>query len=383
MLRHLPLVLHNCWRNRRRTILTVLSVGVSLCLLGVLMAIYHAFYLSKPNEYSARRLVTRSKVSLGVPLPLFYGQKIKRLPGVQEVGPDQWFGGVYIDEKHFFARFAVQPDKILAVRPEMTMPEDQKKAFLSERTACIAGRSLAEKYNWHPGERIAIKGDIFPVNLELTLRGIYEAPISDDILYFNWEYLQQSLPQARRGMVGTFWSRVNSTEDVPRVEKAIDEMFRDSPAQTKTETESAFGLSFVAFLGNVKLFLLSICGAVTFTILLVSGNTIAMSARERVREVGVLKTLGYTRGTILGIILGEAVTVCLIGGILGLLLAQGLVIVVRHGPTFAEEIRYLTIVPPVAAACLALAATIGLVSAFVPAYGASRVSIVEALRSTE
>jgi putative ABC transport system permease protein len=383
MLRHLPLVLHNCWRNRRRTILTVLSVGVSLCLLGVLMAIYHAFYLSNPNEYSARRLVTRSKVSLGVPLPLFYGQKIKQIPGVQEVGPEQWFGGVYIDDKHFFARFAVQPDKILAVRPEMTIPEDQKKAFLSERTACIAGRALAEKYNWHLGERIPIKGDIFPVNLELTLRGIYDAPISDDVLYFNWEYLQQGLPQNRRGMVGTFWSRVNSTEDVPRVEKAVDEMFRDSPAQTKTETESAFGLSFVAFLGNVKLFLLSICGAVTFTILLVSGNTIAMSARERVREVGVLKTLGYTRGTILGIILGEAVTVCLIGGILGLLLAQGLVIVVRHGPTFAEEIRYLTIVPPVAAACLALAATIGLVSAFVPAYGASRVSIVEALRSTE
>ena len=283
----------------------------------------------------------------------------------------------------FFARFAVQPDKILAIRPELTMGEDQKKAFMSERTACIAGRALADKYNWHVGERIPLKGDIFPVNLDLTLRGIYDAPIADDILYFNWEYLQQSLPQNRRGMVGTFWTRVNSTEDVPRVEKAVDDMFRDSPAQTKTETESAFGLSFVAFLGNVKLFLLSICGAVTFTILLVSGNTIAMSARERVREVGVLKTLGYTRGTILGIILGEAVTVCLLGGILGLLLASGLVIVVRHGPTFSEELRYLTIVPPVAALCLALAATIGLVSAFVPAYGASRISIVEALRSTE
>src|SRR5262249_22170028 len=148
-------------------------------------------------------------------------------------------------------------------------------------------------------------------------------------------------------------------------------------------SESAFSLSFVAFLGNVKLFLLSICGAVTFTILLVSGNTIAMSVRERVREVGVLKTLGYTRGAILGIILGEAVTVCLISGVIGLLLASGLVVLVRHGPTFSEEIRYLTIVPPVAALCLALAATIGLVSAFVPAYGASRISIVDALRSDE
>jgi putative ABC transport system permease protein len=160
-------------------------------------------------------------------------------------------------------------------------------------------------------------------------------------------------------------------------------MFRNSPYQTKTETESAFALSFVAFLGNVKFFLLSICAALTFTILLVSGNTVAMSVRERVREVGVLKTLGFTRGTILGIILGEAVMVCLVGGILGVGLASLLVLLARKGAIFLQQLQHLTIVLPVAAMCIGIAAMVGLVSAFVPAYNASRISIVEALRSED
>ncbi len=170
---------------------------------------------------------------------------------------------------------------------------------------------------------------------------------------------------------------------MPRIADAVDNLFRDSTAQTKTESESAFGLSFLAFLGNVKFFLLSICAAVTFTILLVSGNTIAMSVRERVREVGVLKTLGYTRGAILGMILGEAVAVCLIGGILGLGLASILAAVIRHGPSFAAPLQYLSIVPSVAALCLVIAALIGLISAFFPALNASRISIVEALKSDD
>lgn len=221
------------------------------------------------------------------------------------------------------------------------------------------------------------------MNLELTLRGIYDAPIANDVLYFDWDYLDKSLPLGRQSQVGTFNILADSTDDVPRIADAVDNLFRDSTAQTKTESESAFGLSFVAFLGNVKFFLLSICAAVTFTILLVSGNTIAMSVRERVREVGVLKTLGYTRGTILGMILGEAVAVCLIGGILGLGLASLLAAVIRSGPSFLAQLQYLTIVPPVAALCLVIAALIGLISAFIPALNASRISIVEALRSDD
>ena len=385
MFRHLPLILKNSWRNRRRTLLTILSVGVSLCLLGILMAIYHAFYFSEPNASQALRLVTRNKVSLAFPMPQSYREKIRQIPGVQEVGISQWFGGVYIDRRpeHMFARFAVEPDKIFTIHGEMTIPEDQKKVFQQERTACIAGRPLAEKYNWHLGERITLQGDIFPVTLELTLRGVFDHADNPEVLYFSREYLEESLPLGRRGNAGTFNILARSTEDVPRIEKAVDEQFSNSPVQTKTETESAFSLSFVAFLGNIKAFLLSVCAAVTFTIVLVSANTIAMSVRERVREVGVLKTLGYTRGAILGIILGEAVTISLVGGVLGVGLATVLAGVVRHAPAFILQLRMLTIGLPVAALCLLVAALIGLVSAFVPAFQASRISIMEALRKAD
>jgi len=388
MLRHLPLIIKNCWRNRRRTILTVLSVGVSLCLLGVLMAIYHAFYFSNPTPEQALRLVTRNKVALTVPLPQFYREKIKAIPGVREVEIEQWFGGQYIDDRpeHLFARMAVEPDKFFTIYGEAHIPEDQKKAFEQERSACVVGRELAEKYNWKLGERITLKGDIFPINLELTLRGIFDAPdnaFMNRSLYFNREYLEQSLPLARRGNAGTFAILAQNTADVPRIESAVDDQFRNSPEQTKTETESAYALSFTAFLGNVKLILLSVCAAVTFTVLLVSANTIAMSVRERVREVGVLKTLGYTRGTILGIILGEAVMMSLVGAVLGVGLAAMLTRAVRSLPTFNAQLETLTIAPTVAALCLAVAAGIGLMSAFVPAYNASRISIVEALRSTD
>ena len=244
---------------------------------------------------------------------------------------------------------------------------------------------MAQKLGWHLGDRITLIGDIFPGTFEFTLKGIFDDPSHFEGFYFNREYLEQSMPVGRRGNAGTFDILVDSKDDVPKVEKAVDDMFHESPVQTKTESESAFFLSFVSFLGNIKVFLLSICAAVTFTILLVSANTIAMSVRERVREVGVLKTLGYTRNIILGLVLGEAMLIAVIGGMLGLALASGLAFGVGHMPgvAFFPQFKNLTIVPPVAALCLVLAALIGLVSAFIPALGASRISIVEALRSTE
>jgi putative ABC transport system permease protein len=387
VLRHLPLILHNCWRNRRRTILTILSVGVSLCLLGLMMAIYHAFYFSTPAPGADLRLVTRNRVSLALPLPQYYGDRIRKIPGVREVEIEQWFGGVYIDNRpeHLFARMAVEPDKFFNVYPDLKISDDQKKAFQRERSACVVGRELAQKQHWNLGDRVTIKGDIFPVNLEFTVRGLFDAEdvFQNRSLFFNREYLEQSLPQGRRGYVGTFTTLAATPNDVPRIEQAVDDLFRNSTVQTKTETQSAFGLSFLAFLGNVKLILLSVCGAVTFTLLLVSANTIAMSVRERVREVGVLKTLGYTSGTILGIILGEAVAISLLGAVLGLALATLMTVAVRNLPTFNAQLETLTIPPPVVALCLVVAAMVGLASAFVPAYGASRISIVEALRSTE
>ncbi len=386
MFRYLPFVIKNSWRNRRRTALTILSISVSLALLGVMMAVYYAFYLSDAPPSQALRLVVRNRISLTVPMPRYYREKIRPIPGVREVGISQWFGGVYKDArdpKNFFPRFAVEPDKILAIRTEMQVPEDQKKAFLQERTACMIGRPLAEKQNFHLGDHIFIQGDIFPVNLEFIVRAIYDAPEDNENLYFNVEYLDQALGAGKWGEIGTFYVLADSPESVPHIAKAIDDEFHNSPAQTKTESERAFQLSFVAFLGNVKMVLISICAAVTFTILLVSANTIAMSVRERVREVGVLKTLGFTRGTILSLILGEAVAISVVGGALGVLLASGLCGVVRSGPAFMDDLKHLSIQPPVALMCLTVAAGIGLISAFIPAWNASRVPIVEALRSTE
>ena len=382
------MIVKNAWRNRRRTTLTVLSVGVSLSLLGVLMAIYHAFYYTDATGWLALRLVTRNRVSLALPIPQFYRQKILSIPGVKEVEIEQWFGGQYIDSRpeHFFARMAVEPVRFFSIYPDILLPDEQKSRFVRERTACIAGRALAEKQQWKLGDRITIKGDIFPVDMELTLVGIADSPdnaFAGDTLFFNRDYLEESIPLRRRGNAGTFVILARAANDVPRIEESVDEAFRNSPVETKTETQSAFALSFVSFLGNVKLILLSICGAVTFTILLVSGNTIAMSVRERVREVGVLKTLGFTRETILGLILAESVAISAAGGVLGIACARILAEFVRRGSVFAEQLKGLTIVPPVALLCLGIAALVGLFSAFIPAYQASRVSIVEALRGAD
>jgi putative ABC transport system permease protein len=272
----------------------------------------------------------------------------------------------------------------LHLRGELQMAEDQKKAFLNEKTACIVGRGLAEKQNFQIGQKITLIGDIFPYNMELTIRGIFDAPVNNEILYFNRDYLEDTLPADRRGDAGTINILAASADDVPRIEAAVDDMFHNSPVQTKTESESAFSLSFISLLGNVKTFLLSIVGAVTFTILLVSANTIAMSVRERVREVGILKTLGFTPGTILGLIIGEAMLISFAGGILGVAMASFMTGVVRKAPAMMmAEIQQLTLVPVVALACLAVSVAIGLLSAIIPAFNASRISILEALRSSD
>jgi putative ABC transport system permease protein len=318
-------------------------------------------------------------------MPIYYRDKIRGVPGVREVGMSQWFGGAYKDSRdpnNFFARFAVEPDKIFAIRGEAQIPEDQNKAFRQERTACVVGRTLAKRLNFKLGDRITLVGDIFPVNLDLTVRGIFDAPDNDEVLYFHWKYLEESVSVGRRSEIGTFNILADSAESVPRIATAVDEMFHNAPVQTKTESEEQFGLSFLSFLGNVKAFLLSICAAVTFTILLVSANTMAMSVRERVREVGILKTLGFTTREILAIILGEAVMIAVAGGVLGLMLASLLCRVVRGGPIGFDQIRHLSVSPDVAALCLVLAALIGLLSSITPAFSAARTPIVEAIRNT-
>jgi putative ABC transport system permease protein len=386
MLRYFPLVLKNCWRNRRRTVLTVLSVGVSMCLLGVMISMYHALYLSDPTPEQALRLVTRNKISLTVPLPESYRTRIAQVPGVREVMTEGWFGGTYKDArdpKNFFARFTVEPEKLFRVYSEYQIPSDQRLAFERDRTGCVIGRGLANKFNFHIGDRIHLVGDIYPGDYEFTIRGIFDAPGNTEMLFFNREYLEQTLPERRRGLAGTFVTLIDDPAHAASIASAIDSQFRNSTAQTKTESEQAYLLGFVSMLGNVKMFLIAISAAVMFTILLVSANTMAMSVRERVREVGILKTLGFAPGAILGLIVSEACAISLAGGAMGYLLSTFLITGVEQSPAggfFPPMPRFQ---PAVAAACLLTAACIGLLSSLIPALSASRVPIVQALRSAD
>jgi putative ABC transport system permease protein len=381
MFRHFPLIVRNAVRNRRRSVLTICSVAASLCLLGIMMALYHAFFLSPPTKEQALRLVTRNRISLTNIMPMSYRQKIEGVPGVSAITVMQWFGGVYKDPKNFFGRMAIEPGEFEKVYPEYGIVSGSREDFNRERTACLIGRDLSRKYGLRVGDRMTLVGDIFPVTLDFTVRAIYDFPMDNESMFFHLEYLFESIG-SQRDFAGMFIIRADAPENLTRISKQIDDMFRNSTVQTLTESEKAFQVSFLSFLGNVKVFLMSICAAVTFTILLVTANTMAMSVRERIREVGVLKTLGYTNGTILGIVLGEAAVLSLIGGIIGCGLAQLLTGVVRQLPGFVAEFKTLTIMPPVAALLLLIAVVIGLVSAFVPALTASRTSILDALRNT-
>ena len=389
-MRYLPLIVKNAMRNRRRSILTITSLALSLCLLGVLMALYYGLFLSEPAPGQELRLVTRHKVSITNSMPVYYGDKIRQVPGVKEVCQYQWFGGKYKDEErdrgNFFPRFGAEPERLLAVYPEWVIPEDQKKAFLADVTGTLVGASLAKRLGVNIGDKMVIKGDIFPFDLELTVRGIYSSPIIDESIYFHIRYIEQSLKAKapnRPFEAGTFAIMTNGPGDPPRVAKAIDDMFANSSAPTRTESEQAFGLSFLSFLGNIKLILLSICGAVTFTILLVAANTMAMAVRERVREVGVLKTLGFRPGTILGLLIGESALIALIGGAIGLFLAQGLCALIRKGPAFTQATKTLTVQTPVFFVLLGVSILIGILSSIIPAWNASRTDILDALRVTD
>ncbi len=368
----------NAFRNLRRSILTVLSIGFSLLLLTLMMAIWRNFYMEKGSDESALRLVTRHKVSLVFEMPSYYREKIRAIPGVAVVVPGNWFGGVYKDDKsgNFFAQFGTDPDEFFKVYKEWKIPDDQVAAWQHDRAGAVVDSELAQKLGWKLGQRITITGTIFPVNLELNIRGIFTAPQPTQALYYNQKYVEEAVPYLK-GQQGFYTILAASAADVPKINKVVDDTFRNSPQPTKTETEKGFQLGFLAMLGNVKAFILSICGAVVFAILLVSANTMAMSIRERTREVAVLKTLGFTPGTVLGLFVGEAVVLALIGGIGGSLVAYlvGMGAAKAGGFAGALHVKVATMIVAWAAASF-----MGFFSALVPSYTASRLGIVEGLR---
>jgi putative ABC transport system permease protein len=371
----------NAFRNKRRSILTVLSIAFSLALLTLMMTLWRSFYMNDASAESAQRLIVRHKVSLTFNLPGYYREKIRSLPGVVAVVPTSWFGGLYIDDKpeHFFANFGTDPEEFFKVYRDLTISPKEVQDWQRDRQGVIVDDTLAKKYGWKLGDRIVLKGTIYPVDLELYVRGIFHSQPDDQSVYFNTKYVEEAVPFFK-GKAGTFGILADSPDDVSKVAAAVDDTFHNAPEPTKTESEKAFGLEFVAMLGNVKAFILSICSAVVFATLLVSANTMAMSIRERTREVAVLKTLGFTRQAVLGLFISEAVALSLVGGLLGALGAYGLVTAARHA---LEGMSFFPIVPVSLASILLammVAGVVGLLSAALPSYHASQVNIVDGLR---
>jgi putative ABC transport system permease protein len=373
-------VTKNAFRNKRRSILTVLSIAFSLLLLTLMMTIWRGFYLDQGSAESAERLVVRHRVSLTFWLPSFYREKIRAIPGVVAVAPMSWFGGIYKDQKpeNFFAQFATDPEEFFKVYRDFQMPVDQVTAWQRDRQGVIVEDTLAKKYGWKLGDRIVLQGTIYPLNPELNIRGIYHVQPESKSVYFHTKYLEESVGFFK-GQAGTFTVLAAKPSDVSQITSTIDDMFRNSPQPTKAESEKAFGLEFVAMMGNVKAFILWICSAVLFATLLVSANTMAMSIRERTREVAVLKTLGFTRRNVLGLFVSEAVALSLAGGVIGVGLGWLLVYGLTHSPQFFSFFP-LKVTPAIWAVALLTAGLVGMLSAALPSYHASRVDIVDGLR---
>lgn len=367
-------------RNRRRSLLTILSIAFSLLLLTLMMAVWRGFYMSKSTPAGARRLIVRNRTSLTFALPAYYGQKIAAVPGVAAVAPGLWFGGIYKNQKpeNVFAQIGTTPDTFFKVYPDYQIPAAQWAAWKADRAGCVVDARLFTQHHWHLGQHLFIKGTIFPVTLELTIDGVFHMPPGFEAIYFNQKYLQKAMPPLS-AIVGMYYVLTDSSQDAGRVGRRIDAMFQNSPDPTRSETERAFFMSFVGMLGNIKEFILAISLAVVFAILLVSANTMAMSIRERIREVAVLKTLGFTRRGVVGLFVGEAVAIAFLGGILGTLAAAGLIAMGSHSPRGAM-LQAFAVTPGIAGIALAVAVAVGLVSAALPAWRAAEHGIVEGLR---
>jgi putative ABC transport system permease protein len=374
-------VVRNTFRNKRRSLLTMLSISFSLLLLTLMVSIWRTFYVDVGAPDSAKRVITRDRVSLAFLLPAYYREKIRSIPGVVAVAPMTWFGGRYKDDRpeNFFAQIATDPDEYLKVASDKIIPPDQVAAWQHDRAGAVVDVTLADKYGWKIGDKITLLGTIFPANPELTIRGIYRRDPPQNALYFNAKYLEESVDWFK-GKAGWYSTQVGSADNVARVSSEIDDMFRNSPERTKTESEKAFQLSFVATLGNVKAFILGICGAVVFAILLVSANTMAMSVRSRTREVAVLKTLGFTRQWVLSLFVFESVALAVTGGVLGILGAAGLIQGLTHSSIAIGIPINMKVTFPTVGLSLLVAAIVGFLSGYIPAYGASRTNIVDGLR---
>ena len=376
------LLLANLFRKKARLILTIGSFAVALFLFALLGVVNDAFSRGA-DVVSANRLITINRTSIINTIPLSYRDEILRIPGVKYVTHENWFGGVYQDPKNFFPQYVIDPESQRQVYPELIVPDDQWNTFLKDRQGTIVGAATMKRFGWKIGDRIPIKTTIYGLAgkaFEFNIAGVYNGARPDDDetqFWIQWEYFKESIPDSLKGQVGWYTILIANPDDAPRIAKAIDNMYLNSPYETKTETESAFAEGWVKQFGNIKFLIVSIGTVVFFTLLLVTGNTMAISVRERTNELGVLKAIGFPDRLVLGFILGESMVIAL-AGCVGLLLAMVAIPVL--GRAMAGLLPQLLITAKTLAYGVIAALLVGFASGILPAYGAMRMSVINALR---
>jgi putative ABC transport system permease protein len=374
------LIFANLFRKKIRFVLTIGSFAVALFLFG-LLAVVKGSFSQGVDIAGADRLVIINRISIIQPLPLSYKDRILRIPGIKAITHDNWFGGIYQEEKNFFAQFAIDVNTQRQIFPELVVPEEQWLNFVKDRQGAIAGANTAKRFGWKVGDRIPIKGTFSPGTWEFNLDGIYHGARREDDetqFWFQWDYFEERVPDRFKGLVGWYTVRIENPDDAPRVAKAIDQEFSNSPYETRTETEKNFAAGWVKQMGNIEFLILSIGSVVFFTLLLVTGNTMAIAVRERTAELAVLKAVGFSDRFVLLLVLGESLIMAVLGGGVGLLLAKGFTVLIgdpTHGmlPYFYLSLGAMT-------AGLGLALAVGAVSGLIPAIGAMRLRVVDALR---
>jgi putative ABC transport system permease protein len=379
----LKLLLRNAFRHKLRTALTILSITIAILAFGLLRTFVGSWYAGV-RASSANRLITRNAISLIFPLPLSYKDKIRQIDGVKEIAYGNWFAGTYKDEKNFFANYAIEAKNYMALYPEFIVPPSQKEAFLRDRKACVAGRKLVERYHWRIGDIIPLKSAVFPGNWEFVLRGIYhgrDESTDERLFFFHWDYLNESLKKTaprRADQVGWYVVEVKDPNRGAEVAQAIDKTFKNSLADTLTETERSFFLSFISMANAIIIAIQLVSFVVIIIIIAVAANTMAMTARERIGEYAIFKTLGYRGWRIGGMIVGESLLITMIGCLVGIVLTPPAAKVFSkyvgtYFPTFRVEIE--TIYMDIGASVL-----VGLCAAIIPTWRALKIRIADGLR---
>jgi putative ABC transport system permease protein len=379
------LVRKNLFRRKLRAALMIISILIAFMIFGVLAGFYRAFTAGE-DRAAADRLITVNKINFTQPMPIAYFNRVRAVDGVRQVTFANWFGGYYQDPKNFLMTLAIEPATYFDVyRSELDIPPEQLQAFVRDRSSAVVGESLARKWGWKVGDRVPVASNIFTQRSngshtwDLTIAGIVKGKaeqVSTDFLLFQYAYFDETRSFGK-DTIGWLILQTNSPENNDRVAKTIDAMFANSTAETSTDTEKAFGKAFAAQFGNIALIVFLVVGAAFVTILMIVGNTMALSIRERTREIGVLKTLGFSGPRILRMVLGESVLLALLGGLPGLAIAALITIALRA--SLANIAPAFAVSPDIAFEGIALMIALGLVTGVIPALNAMRLKIATAL----